>query len=93
MIGRPDNNSYRNVCVKTVIMTTNHQVSLLVSNSFLCFKFLKSVIGIIGVFNMWSLLVLTQQPWGPSGSDWRPETDVVPRSCVFMCACLVPLPA
>lgn len=93
MSGKPNSNSFREVGLKTVIVTINHQVSLLVSNSFLWFKFLKSVVGIIGVFYMWSLLVLTQQPWGPSGSDWRPETDVAARSCVFMCACLVLLPA
>lgn len=74
-------------------MTTNDQVSLLVSNSFLCFKYLKSVVGIMGLFNMWSLLVLTQQPWGPSGSEWRPETDVAACSFVFMSARLVLLPA
>lgn len=91
--GKPNINLYRKVGVKTVIVTTNHLVSPLVSNSFLCFKFLKSVVGIIGVFNMWSLLVLTQQPSGPSGSDWRPETDVAARSCVFMCTCLVLWPA
>lgn len=30
-------------------------------------------------------LVLTQQPWGPSGLDCRPKTDVSASVCVFMC--------
>lgn len=58
-----------------------------------CFKFQKSVAKITGLFNVRSLQVLTQQPWGPSGSDWRPKTDVPARSCVFTRARMVCLPA
>lgn len=58
-----------------------------------CFKFQKSVTKITGLFNVRSLQVLTQQPWGPSGFDWRPKTDVPARSCVFTGARLVSPPA